>query len=383
MVDVMMDLGTKCNQANAYTNTALDMATGKELRSALRRYRKESLSWSDGAEGAAQKQIAAVEAHEARTRELVTALAATAAEADPSITNLSADKYGELIARTEELLSTAVAENVEQAAMDAGRRSLEQMRVAQMLREALDTTRAAMPITDEKDLVGSCVELQAAVDTANALSICVAAQTEGTTLLVRARVGVFLKQLTLRLQDVVKPVPYYKPQMDRLAAMCTKAEVLGVHTSVIAAALSLHTRLDAELKITTALSTVLAAPRLPLKEGAEYPPDYWSEGDVGRVVPAIGFHPLPDPDKGEYEWEPSETFRSLSKSVEELQGVLQLDLAGAGVAEDLIASATEALAHCSTALKKLQGKNENDKLAAIEVVQKEAKKLKKGKKGKK
>ncbi len=117
----------------------------------------------------------------------------------------------------------------------------------------------------------------------------------------------------------------------------------------------------------------------PLPEG------YWQPDDLGHIEETEGYPNLPPVTEpgavAAYLWIPSVSLTSLQEAIDALKKVLLSAAAGAGVNALLIVEAKEKLMRAEKEMKILENKDGADKLAAIEIATKLAKKLKKGKKG--
>ena len=169
--------------------------------------------------------------------------------------------------------------------------------------------------------------------------------------------------------------------MVRLRESLASAQAASVTSSLIHKAEMLYRRLEAEEKMSIALSSVPEV-RLPMEE----PPEgYWRESDTGHVQSDYDDFPLPPVDEEggalDYVWVPSETYSALKACIDGLKGCTD----GAeelGANEEVRLEAIATLKKCEKDMKALDAKNEEDKEKALEDVAKAAKKLKKKKKKK-
>jgi hypothetical protein len=180
------------------------------------------------------------------------------------------------------------------------------------------------------------------------------------------------------VQDIAVATDANEHDMNKLRAAITKAQALSADDAMIDRASRFLGRFDAELGMYRALKAIP-----PIKLPMENPPDgYYTEQDVGKIQETDGY-PLPPADTGEYVWIPAENLTKFVEAIQRLKTVFQgADSFGAN--PTIVAEAKERLAKAEKEIKQLEVKDGNDKLAAIEVAKKAAKKLKsKGKKGKK
>eukprot|EP01037_Dinobryon_pediforme_P041138 gene41138-50694_t len=144
--------------------------------------------------------------------------------------------------------------------------------------------------------------------------------------------------------------------MNKLRAAITKAQALSADDAMIDRASRFLGRFAAGLGMYRALKQ-----------------------DGGKIQETDGY-PLPPADTGEYVWIPAENLTKFVEAIQRLKTVFQgADSFGAN--PTIVAEAKERLAKAEKEIKQLEVKDGNDKLAAIEVAKKAAKKLKsKGKK---
>jgi len=146
---------------------------------------------------------------------------------------------------------------------------------------------------------------------------------------------------------------------------------------------SLYNRLHAELEMTRALKKIPIV-RLPLVFDPRSDPtthviprDYWQDCDIGKIIETVEF-PNPPSNTGEYLWEPSEAYSSLSYSLEYLKRIYNSpDSKNAN--NIVLLKEKEKIIENEKYFKILELKNEEDKAVAIEIATKKAKKLKRGK----
>ena len=172
----------------------------------------------------------------------------------------------------------------------------------------------------------------------------------------------------------------HEAMMSILDACITKAKKLKSDNALIENGMKTLARMNSELALTEAKDS-LPKPRLPV-DGmtSKQLKSYWSEEDFGHVKETEGF-PLPPPGDGAYIWVKSKALQSLEEALGNLEECLR-EAESCDGNNDLIDASRSILKEKKTLdLKALLEKDENDRVAAIAVVEKAAKKSMKKKKG--
>merc|ERR1711991_158777 len=198
-----------------------------------------------------------------------------------------------------------------------------------------------------------------------------------------------------RLKNVTRAVDANEHDMKCLIAATEKAVSQECSEEIILQAVALSKRLEVELGMTRALSSipVVKLPPLPVKskehpEGIvpEVPEGYWQPSDLGHIEETAEY-PKPPAEidgapntTGEYIWVPSEGYTKLLRAIDLMKECVAKAGTDSGANEELLQTTKDSLAKAEKDYKQLDSKNEHDKAAAIEAAVKAAKKLKKGKK---
>lgn len=168
--------------------------------------------------------------------------------------------------------------------------------------------------------------------------------------------------------------------IDVLQKAIVTAKMRNVDSKLIENGERIDSRFMSEINFQAVLDTVpnpkLPVPGMTNKQAKKY----WQEEDIGHIKETEGF-PLPPPDKEDYIWIKSESFQSLETSLSELKKCIS-DAEAFDANLDLLESGKKTLKQKQCIdLKQLLDKDEVDRLAALTIVKKAAKKLIKKKKG--
>lgn len=256
-----------------------------------------------------------------------------------------------------------------------GERLLLKLEISQELVSDIAAVQKVVPISSQAVYVETVYKLEKSLERAQAAGIDQSQLDVGLELITRCQIEYWLSVLLERLKDVVTADDSNEHDMEKLRAAIASAQTLNADEAILSRALSFIGRLSAELGMTRAIK-YLPVIKLPPHDGV-VTEGYYSERDLGKVKETEGF-PLP-PEGGEYEWIPSESFTALGAAIAEIKR--SYDGAEAlGANPVIIQEAKEKLLKAEKEYKILETKDASDKIAAIEVVKKMAKKLKGGKK---
>ncbi|GMI10248.1 hypothetical protein TrRE_jg9979 [Triparma retinervis] len=175
--------------------------------------------------------------------------------------------------------------------------------------------------------------------------------------------------------------------MGRLKESITKAEMNEGNEGLIEAARTVHMRLAAELEVGRAVEGFPAV-KLPVDTSAmtaKEVKEYWVEEDPEKPVNTGHVEetrewPKPPEDTGEYVWCPSQAYAGFKQAYDRLGAALEAAKGSGGNAE-LVEEGEKVREVRGGEMELMEGKNEEDKKAAVTAAEKLAKKL--GKKGKK
>jgi hypothetical protein len=256
-----------------------------------------------------------------------------------------------------------------------GERLLLKLENSQELVNDIAAVQKVMPISSQAVYVETVYKLEKSLERAQGAGLDQSQLDVGLDLIARCQIEYWLGVLLDRLKDVVTADDSNEHDMEKLRAALTSAQALDADEKLLSRGHTFLGRLSAELGMTRAIK-YLPVIKLPPHDGV-IPEGYYSERDIGKVKETEGF-PLP-PEGGEYEWLPAESFVALGHAIAEIKrsydGAEQLQ-----ANPIIIQEAKEKLVKAEKDYKILEVKDAADKLAAIEVVKKMAKKLKGGKK---
>ncbi len=192
-----------------------------------------------------------------------------------------------------------------------------------------------------------------------------------------------LKKACSQCQRILCANTSHENLIEILMKSITTAKDLHANEDLIENGVNTLTRMKSELALTAA-KDALPSPKLPPVAGmtTKQLKSYWGEEDTGHVKETEGY-PLPPPGDEGYIWLKSEALQSLENALSTLEKCLSEAECSNGNT-DLIQLATTTLKEKRDVdLKLLLEKDINDRLAAVTVVEKAAKKLMKKKKGSK
>ncbi len=362
VIHVLVDDGAYSTKVNVYKNLPIDMATDKECRQILVDAMEKGASMT--AQDIASKHEANMKKFTKLTNNLESAIkTANTSDGIRALQgHISACKEAGI---AEELISQAET-------------SIEQFEMGIELLADLEMVQKNMPICNQEQFSSTVYKLESTLFKAKTVGADAGQIAYAAELIQKCEMEFWVSSLTKRLEDVTCATDTNEHDMDRLKAAISKGQDLKVDDSILGTASTLCNRLYAELGMSRALATVPAVVKLPLKEGAEYPDNYWGEDDIGHVVETPEY-PHPPADTGEYVWEPSKSMSAVVAAIANIKAsyVGAEDL---GANPDVCAEAKAKLAKAEKDLKALKVKDEADKLAAIEATAKLCKKKGKGKK---
>jgi len=375
ILKVLIDDGGVANVVNHYKNHPIDMSKTKEVRDMIAVAAEVGASMTE-------KDIA--EKHERNMRQyrrMVENLSNAVKQAkrvdDPAaMKDMAASESMALANSLSDAIQVGKEWALDQEVILEGERLLHKLEVTQELAVDLAAVEKVAPISSQKIYVQHVYKLEKSLEKAKAAGLDQTQLDVGLDLIAKCQIEYWLGVLLDRLKDVVTADDSNEHDMNKLRAAITSAQELGADEQLLSRGTTFLGRLGAELGMSRAIKWIPPY-KLPPSDGV-IPEGYWGEKDIGHVKETEGY-PLPPPETGEYEWVPAEAFSSLGRAIAQLRmsydGADQLNANPA-----IIQEAKEKLAKAEKDYKVLEAKDAADKLTAIEVVKKMAKKLKGGKK---
>jgi len=370
IVKVLVEDGVMPTAVNIYKNRPVDMAITRDIRDIIVDAMKANASMTD--KDIANKHISNMEKHRKDVQDFEATLSDfNKIESPRALRSLPSIREASL--KLADQIASAKEESLDEDNIILAESLLEKFDLLQEFYDDITKLQGNMPITTQIQYIDHCQALEATMAKCIASHIPKIHMNPGKDVLGKCRASVMLCTLKARLDGITCAKPENHHDMVRLKQAILKAEALHVPDELIMEARALFDRLDAEEKMSIALASVPEV-RLPKEE----PPEgYWRESDTGHIEHTEEY-PLP-PEGGEYVWIPSETYSALLNCIEGLRGCTD----GAeelGANEEVRLEAIATLKKAEKDIKLLEVKNEEDKQAATEQAQKEAKKLKKKKK---
>jgi len=357
VLKVLIDDGAYSTKVNVYKNLPIDLATHKECRMLIAEAMEVGASMTTA--DIAAKHDSNLKKYTRLCNNLEGALAATGGPPAEVIANLT------------ETLRISAEAGLPEALIAQGEKIVQRLEVGVELTSDIEIVRAAMPIKFQRDFLVTAHRLEATILRAKEVGVDPGQISFAENLITRCEMDFWLTTLTNRLTEVVVAQDPNEHDMNRLKQAVQKGQALQVDENILEKADKLCQRLFAELGMTRALAS-LPTVKMPLKEGAEYPEDYWGENDAGHVVETEGY-PHPPVETGEYVWAPSKSYLDLQSAIAQIKkahtGAEEL-----GANPDVCLEAKTKLVKAEKDLKILHVKNEADKLIGIENTQKLCKK---------
>lgn len=383
LLKVLIQDGGNANAVNHYRNLPIDMAKNKAIREVLLHAMTAGASLTE--EDRAQHHEMNLKHYRKMTDVLLDAInegvnyKVTPATVSASSSSAGGDHNNQRINR---VLADAIALGHEHCLdmelIAQTEQLLKRIEVNQDLVADILVLQKLAPITTQSQYLEHVYRLEKSIEVASRYELDPSQIQLGLDLISRCQIEYWLSTMLTRVQDIAVATDANEHDMNKLRAAITKAQALSADDAMIDRASRFLGRFDAELGMYRALKAIP-----PIKLPMENPPDgYYTEQDVGKIQETDGY-PLPPADTGEYVWIPAENLTKFVEAIQRLKTVFQgADSFGAN--PTIVAEAKERLAKAEKEIKQLEVKDGNDKLAAIEVAKKAAKKLKsKGKKGKK
>jgi len=357
VLKVLIDDGAYSTKVNNYKNLPIDLATHKECRMLLTEAMEVGASMT--AADIAAKHNANLKWYNKLCNKLEAALLNTSGSPAEVIANLT------------ETLRISSEAGLPEALIAQGEKIVQRLEVGMDLAADLDVVRAAMPIKFQKQFLVTVHRLEATILRAKEAGADAGQISFAEDLIAKCEIDYWVTTLTNRLTSVLVAQDPNEHDMNRLKQAVLKGQALQADEGILETADTLCKRLFAELGMSRALAS-LPIVKMPLKEGAEYPDDYWGENDTGHIVETEGY-PHPPADTNEYVWEPSASYVALQTSIAQIKSAY-VGAEELGANPDVCLEAKTKLQKAEKDIKVLHVKNESDKLIGIENTQKLCKK---------
>jgi len=357
VLKVLIDDGAYSTKVNVYKNLPIDLATQKECRMLLAGAMELGASMT--AADIAAKHDANLKKYTKLCNHLEAALLHTNRPGADAIANLA------------ENLRISTEAGLPEALIAQGEKIVNRLEAGVDLAAGVEMLRAAMPIQFQQQFLVTVHSLEATILRAKEVCADVGQISFAEDLIARCEMDYWLTTLTNRLASIEVAQDTNEHDMDRLKQAVQKGETLQADANILATADKLCKRLFAELGMSRALAK-LPVVKMPLKEGAEYPDNYWGERDLGRIVETEGY-PQPPADTNEYVWEPSASYLALQSSIAQIKSAF-VGAEELGANPEVCLEAKTKLQKAEKDLKVLHVKNEADKVLGIESTQKLCKK---------
>jgi ankyrin repeat protein len=356
VVQVIVDDGAYSTKVNIYKNLPIDMATQKQCRQLL-------LDAMD--KGASMTEFDIKNKHETNIQKFQKLTSNLENAIKTTTTSEGIKSLQETIDISRE---AAVSEDL----IIEANMVITKLEMGLELLADLEMVQSSMPIKSQSQFSDVVHKMEKTIIRAKNLGADSGKIAYAEELIVKCEMEFWIVALTSRLVNVTCAVDTDEHDMNRLKSALEKGTKMNIDQTILDDGTKLSSRLFAELGMSRALATVPTNVKLPLKEGAEYPEDYWGEDDIGHVVETEGY-PHPPAETGEYIWEPSKSYTSLVNAINNIKSsYIGAEELGANI--DICNESKTKLIKCEKDLKILKIKDENDKIIGIETTQKLCKK---------
>lgn len=383
LLKVLIQDGGNANAVNHYRNLPIDLAKNKAIRDVLLHAMSAGASLTE--EDRAQHHEQNLKHYQKMTGVLLDAIAeglnyrVNPSHASSSSSSSSSDHNNQRINR---VLADAIALGHEHCLdMDLiaqAEQLLKRIEVNQDLVADILALQKLAPITTQSQYLEHVYRLEKSIEIASRYNLDPQQIQLGLELISRCQMEYWLSTMLTRVQDIVVATDANEHDMNKLRAAIAKAQEVNADEDMVQRATRFLGRFDAELGMYRALKAIPAI-KLPMENAPE---GYYTPQDVGKIQETEGF-PLPPAETGEYVWIPAENLTKFIEAIQRLKAVFQ-GAEALGANPSIVQEAKERLTKAEKETKQLENKDANDKLAAIEVAKKAAKKLKaKNKKAKK
>jgi len=366
IVKALIDDGAMPNLVNMYKNLPIDMATDKEVRELITEAMTKNASMTTADIEA--KHESNLKSYTRLVNSLDTALASAASrESNPT---------SEAIRTLADAVRISKEWGLDEAQIIKGELLIVKLEVGQDLMADILATQSKTPMRTQSQYVEACHRLEKTLVRAESVGVDKTQVQYGRDLIKRCQIEYWICTLAERLKGIECASDANEHDMVNLKKSIQKGQALNASEEILEEVILLHKRLDCELGMSRALQSIPVV-RLPMENP---PPEYWQESDTGHIKETEEYPAPPADNNNEYIWEPAESFVALQKAIANLkESYGGSEASGANAA--LIAEAKIKLVKAEKEIKLLMAKNEQDRLAAIDVAQKALAKKKKGGKG--
>jgi ankyrin repeat protein len=372
VLKVLLDDGGNSNHINRYRNLPIDLATDRVIREMLSNAMTVSASWTE--DDVKNKHENNIKFYKKASDNLTKILNEAGKLDSPRYSVVGAgNNSGDIMTKLPDIITQSKSIGIDEELILQAEKLLLKLECTQELFNDTMELRKFAPCTTAEVYENYVVKLEKSLLKAEANG----ATREMTLLAKELILSSQAEYWIICLIDRVKNIECAKEtddhDMKRLLHAIQKGQAFHAAEEILDRAIVLHRKLEAELGMSRAIALIPTV-RLPM----ENPPEgYYHPSDLGKIIETEEYpHP---PSTGEYQWEPSETYRSLHKAIDAIKasynGADQL-----GANPSIITDAKEKLVKSEKDMKLLEVKNTADKTAAIEIAQKLAKKVKKPKK---
>lgn len=379
LMKVLIDDGGSANMVNIYKNHAIDMAKNKEIRDLVAAAQVAGASMTEADIGAK---------HEKNLNQYykyVNLLNEAVAEAQhvnsihflQTFNQASSDKIASTLA---EGIKVGKEWCLDPETIAEAEQLLSKLESSQELMQDITSLQQHTPIRTQTEYISRVYKLQQSMTAAEGAGLDKSQLQVGHELISKCQIEYWLSTLLHRLADVETADDSHEHDMTRLRQAIHKAQACKAAGDLINQGLTFMKRLDAELGMSRAIEAIPKV-KMPM---ADPPEGYFEEVvDKGFVIQTEEY-PLPPLDPatgkgGDYHWKEAESFLALKAAFEVLSKVS--DVAGDfGANPHICDMAKSTLVRVQKEIKLLEDKDAADKVLAVEVVKKLAKKMKKGKK---
>ena len=394
VVQVLIDDGAMPTIVNIYKNPAGHLAKDREISDLL------VVAVEKGASMTAEDIKKKHEDNMKKLSKMESDLSKVVADAEKvdnprGVEGIRGININDLISRLSNILQVSEEWCLNEELCSQGRGLLLKLETTMDLLSDLEALQRKTPIKSQAEYLEYASKLEGTMERAEKSGLEKAFLKMGEDVLQKCQMELAICSCINRLKNVTCAVDANEHDMKRLVVATNKASLYNCADEIILEASELSKRLDVELSLTRALNSIptVKLPPLPIKskehpEGLvpEVPEGYWEPHDFGHIQETAEYPKPPheingEPNTtGEYIWVPSESYTKLRAAVDLMKQCIAKAGKDSGANEELLQTTKDSLTKAEKELKQLEGKNEHDKAAAVEVAVKAAKKMKKGKK---
>lgn len=371
VLKVLLDDGGNSNHINRYRNLPVDLATDRNIREMLSNAMIVSASWTE--DDVRNKHENNIKFYKKASDNLTKVLNDATKLDSPRYSSAGAGNSGDIMNKLPDIIAQSKSIGINEELISQAEKLLLKLESTQELFNDTMELRKFAPCTTAEVYENYVVKLEKSLLKAETNGVAREITALAKDLIVSSQAEYWVVCMIDRVKNIECARESDDHDMKRLLHAIQKGQVYHAAEEILDRAIVLHRKLEAELGMTRAIALIPSV-RLPM----DNPPEgYYLTSDLGKIVETEEYpHP---PGSGEYQWEPSESYRALHKAIEAIKSSYNgADQLGANAS--VIAEAKEKLVKAEKDMKLLEVKNTADKAAAIEVAQKLAKKVKKPKK---